>query len=167
MPRKPSYPDPYYDFPDRRYDLPDTRDFPPIYNDLEDRYRLMEERYHGMPVGRIIYYEHLPEVAHGPPDMRIRHRDWDGYYGPNYEAPLLGAYRRPLPPPDYDFRRDHMPNSGIVKVEDPNDRRPPQDDRIYYDRDGNGNGANGTNSTSTANDQESRGYRPADHRAYY
>lgn len=175
MPRIPTYPDPYYEYPDRRYDLPEPRDYPPVYNnELDDRYRSYEDRYTGMPAGRIIYYDHLPEVGRGPPPVenRFRNRDWDGYYGPHYDSPLLGAYRRPPPPPpmpyDYDYRRDQMPNSGVVKVEDPNDRRP-QDDRVYYDRDGNngnGNSANATTSNPT-NDQESRGYRPADHRAYY
>lgn len=175
MPRIPTYPDPYYEYPDRRYDIPEPRDYPPVYdNNLDDRYRSMEpDRYHnGVPAGRIIYYEHLPEVGRGPPyESRYRHRDWDAYYN-MYEHPYLGAYRRPMPPPpsDYDYRRDQIPTSGIVKVEDPNDRRPIQDDRVYYDRDGN-NGNNGNassaNSTTTTTDQEGRGYRPADHRSYY
>lgn len=130
---------------------------------MDDRFRVMETDRFPPPVGRIIYYEHLPEIGRGPPlDMRYRHRDWDAYYGPYDNNPLLGAYRRPLPPIEHhDQRRDQIPNSGVVKIEDPNDRR--QDDRIYYDRDGNGSG----NSTSSAPDQESRGYRPADHRSYY
>lgn len=154
-----------YEYPDRRYDTPEPRDYPPIYNnDLDDRFRGMESDRFPPPVGRIIYYEHLPEIGRGPPlDSRYRHRDWDGYYSP-YDNPLLGAYRRPLPPMEqhHDHRRDQMPTSGVVKIEDPNDRR--QDDRIYYERDGN---SNGSNSTSSAPDQESRGYRPADHRSYY
>lgn len=172
MPRHPTYPDPYTEYPDRRYDTPEPRDYPPLYNnDLDDRYRLMDMDRYNVPAGRIIYYEHLPEIGRGPPfDSRYRDRDWDPYYSPNpYEHPYLGAYRRPLPPPnDYDYRRDPMPTSGIVKVEDPNDRRQNQDDRVYYDRDGNGNGATGaSNSTTTTTDQEGRGYRPADHRSYY
>lgn len=174
MPRIPSYPDPYYEYPDRRYDVTEQRDYPPLYNnDLDDRYRVMDpDRYNNVPTGRIIYYEHLPEVGRGPPyENRFRNRDYDPYYTP-YEHPYLGAYRRPMPPVnDYDYRRDpSMPSSGILKVEDPNDRRPVQDDRVYYDRDGSGSG-NGSNtpsnSTTSPTDQESRGYRPADHRSYY
>lgn len=165
MPRTPSYPDPYYEYPDRRYDVPDTRDYPPVYsNDVEDRYRYMEDRYSKTPA-RVIYYAHLPDIDRSVPpvDMRYpyRERDYDPYYAP-YDPPLLGAYRRPPPPPLDIPRREPMPSSGILKIDD-KDRR--QDDRIYYDRDGNG--SNGSNTTGIGANQESRGYRPADHRSYY
>lgn len=140
MPRRPMYPDSYYNYPDSRYDLPEPRDYRPLYtNDIIDRYPMPmtpPDRY-PPPIPpivpnrnrRIIYYATLPEIVRTPNDYKYKsyNNRYDDRYNPyvGYNNMDYNGYRA-------NSRYTSMPSMSTIK--DDRDRDLKKSNKQPYQR---------------------------------